>query len=209
MRARIARCGLAVLVAMLLGCHTPEGTVALGVGVAAGLGGYAPSHEIEQIYYLGVFDPREQVPPAVYRVRVRGQASLISNVKFASGWVRAELVDSLGTKLSFGTETDLLEAANSESLLAQIHTQRKLVLFGPEGFRPAPKNHRLVLVMGTSPASFFEAVDQALGSVATARAEQSRAKLDRELLQALQALRADEARLASVRDDIQTIKGSD
>ena len=37
----------------------------------------------------------EQVPPSVYRVRVKGQASFLSATKFASGWVPADLVDSL------------------------------------------------------------------------------------------------------------------
>ena len=40
---------------------------------------------------------------------------------------------------------------------------RRLMMFGPEGFREAPRNHRLVVVMGSSPEKFFSAVDEALG----------------------------------------------
>jgi hypothetical protein len=39
-------------------------------------------------------------------------------------------------------------------------------MFGPEGFREAPRDHRLVVVMGSDPSVFFSAVDEALGSVA-------------------------------------------
>jgi hypothetical protein len=42
------------------------------------------------------------------------------------------------------------------------------MLFGPEGFREAPANHRLVIVMGSDPSAFFQGVDQALGIVAQA-----------------------------------------
>jgi hypothetical protein len=40
-------------------------------------------------------------------------------------------------------------------------------MFGPEGFREAPRDHRLVIVMGSSPQKFFSAVDSALGLVAS------------------------------------------
>ena len=71
----------------LTGCNnlTPGAEVAL----ATSFGGRAPTNEVQQIYYLGVFDPREQVPPTIYRVRVLGQAAAISRTRFASGWVPA------------------------------------------------------------------------------------------------------------------------
>ena len=46
-----------------------------------------------------------------------------------------------------------------------LPTGRKLVLFGPEGFRPVPKNHRLVIVMGSNPEEFFKAIDESLGMI--------------------------------------------
>ena len=99
---------LAVLTAALCviqaGCATLEQNVAAGVLGTTVLGARTPAQEIEQIYYLGVFDPQEQVPPTVYRVRVHGQASIISNMKFASGWVHANLIDSLGSHIEFDRE---------------------------------------------------------------------------------------------------------
>src|ERR1700722_5095094 len=80
--------GAALLLLIVAGCATPAGTVGLIGGVTAILGN-APADEIEETYYLGVFDPQEQLPPAVYRVTVHGQASSMSYVRFASGWVPA------------------------------------------------------------------------------------------------------------------------
>jgi hypothetical protein len=69
--------GLILLSALFVtGCNSLPLNFALGTGIATGLGAMTPGHEIEQIYYLGSFDPQEQVPPALYRVRVRGQALL-------------------------------------------------------------------------------------------------------------------------------------
>ncbi|MHC4481797.1 MAG: hypothetical protein ACYS1C_12635, partial [Planctomycetota bacterium] len=130
-------------------------------------GSRAPGHEIEQIYYLGAFDPQEQVPPAIYRIRVHGQASLISRTKFASGWVKSELIDSLNTNYSFDEEAGGtgMKLTQGQEGLANLQTGRRLVLFGPEGFREAPRNHRLVIVMGTSPEAYFKAIDKVLGAI--------------------------------------------
>src|SRR5262245_25846810 len=83
------------------GCSTTEQNIALGVVAATFVNSRSAGSEIEQIYYLGVFDPQDQLPPTVYRVRVHGQASTFSFTKFASGWVRADLIDSLGTSVAF------------------------------------------------------------------------------------------------------------
>ena len=56
---------------------------------AATLGSMTPNADLEQTYYLGSFDPQDQIPPAIYRIRVRGQSSLLSTVRFASSWVPA------------------------------------------------------------------------------------------------------------------------
>ena len=45
---------------------------------------------------------------------------------------------------------------------------RRLMQFGPEGFRSAPKDHRLVILMGASPETVEQAFASALGSVALA-----------------------------------------
>lgn len=194
--------GLGCLI--LSGCSTTEGNIALGVGAATVLGGNSPNCEIEQIYYLGVFDPQEQVPPTVYRVRVHGQASFISFTRFASGWVRADLIDSLGSGVEFnkGTGRISITKADSDSL-AKLQTGRRLVLFGPEGFREAPKDHRLVIVMGSSPEKFFQAVDESLGVISQAQAEQQSAALDRDLFEALVMVKNERERLDALSKEIE------
>lgn len=154
------------VVLLLSGCATPVQTVGLVAGVATATGSYSPDHEIEQIYYLGVFDPQEQIPSAIYRVRVHGQASFLSNTHFASGWAPAQLVDSLNTQISSNPDDqNKLTLTAGDKYLSDLKTGRRLVMFGPEGFREAPRDHRLVIVMGASPDKFFEAMDTALADI--------------------------------------------
>ena len=185
----------------LSACSTDE-IIGGTIGVTL-LGAQAPSHEIEQIYYFGVFDPQDQLPPQVYRVRVHGQASFISFVNFASGWVPADLIDSLGTQISFDKATggiDIKKPGQGET--ASLKTGRRLVLFGPEGFREAPANHRLVIVMGSSPEGFFKAIDSALGTVAGALEEQRATGLNRELFAALIQITNERERLNELDKDV-------
>lgn len=180
-----------VLCAVLSGlsaCSTQE-IIGATVGTTV-LGANSPTHEIEQIYYLGAFDPQEQLPPTVYRIRVHGQTSFISLAKFASGWVPAPFIDSLGSSVAFQEETTgvAIDAGASDKL-SRLTTGRRLMLFGPEGFREAPKDHRLVVVMGSNPEDFFNAIDTSLGVIAEVRAEQTDNRLDRQLFEALAALR--------------------
>lgn len=191
------------LTALGPGCST-EATVASVVGGTVGatiLGGYTPSHEIEQIYYLGVFDPQEQVPPTIYRVRVRGQASLISRVKFASGWVKAGLIDSLATVGSFEGETARFSAEEGEDLV-ELKTGRRLMLFGPEGFREAPRDHRLVIVMGTSPEVFFQAIDESLGAIAEVQREQLDSRFSKLLFEELLRIQNEQIQIAELQADL-------
>jgi hypothetical protein len=159
-RALLLACSL-----VLSGCASVTARNSAGAVASVVVGGHLPSSSIRQVYYLGVFDPREQLPPTIYRVRVQGQASALALAKFASGWVRAELVDSLSGQVPLpgdhpGGDTTQVEL--DKGALGG----RRLVMFGPEGFREAPRNHRLVIVMGANPEGFFSAVDQALGVVA-------------------------------------------
>lgn len=158
------------LCALLAGCST-AGWVVGGAAAATVVGARTPSHEIQQTYYLGVFDPMDQIPPSLFRVTVHGQAGFISSTRFASGWVPAQLVDSLSTQVSIdkNVQIDKGEAGN----LANLETGRRLVAFGPEGFREVPRNHRLVVVMGANPQAFFQAIDQVLGAL---EASQSQAR---------------------------------
>lgn len=164
---------LALLALAQSGCAGPEaaGAIAAGGIVATTLVlSRSPSHEIEQVYYLGVFDPLEQVPPSFYRITVHGQASAMSSTKFASGWVPAAVIDSLNTRIRFSDESDALEIMTAdEATSSSIKTGRGLILFGPEGFREAPRDHRLVIVMGSNPSAYFDAIDGVLGEIAAQR----------------------------------------
>ncbi len=174
------------------------------VAGAAVVAGRTPSHEVQQIYYLGVFDPRDQLPPTVYRVRVHGQASFISNTQFASGWVPANVIDALGVGVSF--DGGRVNIEKSEDDFTSFQTGRRLMMFGPEGFREAPEGHRLVIVMGSDPSVFFRAVDESLGVVALATQEQGSTYLNDGLFRTLVKTRAIEDRLkdfvAETRADI-------
>ena len=197
-----AACALGLVLA---GCSTPEQYYALGAGVVAVGAGMSPANEIEQIYYLGIFDPREQVPPAVYRIRVRGQSSAYNATKFASGWVRAELIDSLGARVELNQAGGVTSTAGANAWVPfSSEANRRLVLFGPEGFREAPKDHRLVIVMGASPDKFFNALDQSLGVVSEAVTGRQSAALAQSLARALILARNERERLDVLAEDIET-----
>lgn len=166
-RCRVLTC--VGLIAITSGCATTaENNLLAGASVIAL--GHSPTTNIEQTYYLGVFDPREQLPPTLYRIRVQGQASALSRTGFASGWVRADLVDSLSGRVDLDNKAQVRLGEDKDNRVQldadKSGLNRRLVMFGPEGFREAPKNHRLVVVMGSSPESFFNSVDRALGVVA-------------------------------------------
>lgn len=174
------------------------------IGAGVGIAGLTPSSNLEQVYYLGVFDPQEQLPPTIYRVRVRGQGSALNFTRYASGWVRAELIDSLSTVTKFKSKDpdSGVEVTSADSETKGLLAGRRLVLFGPEGFREAPKDHRLVVVMGSSPEKFFAAVDQALGNVAAATQGTSGQDLERGLFREILRLKSERERLDDLRADI-------
>lgn len=191
----------------LSACGSLEANVAAGVVGSTLYGGQSPTHEIEQIYYLGTFDPQEQLPPTIYRVRVHGQASAISGTKFASGWVPARVIDSLNTHVGFDVNDPASRAPTitegEARLMSELETGRRLVQFGPEGFRPAPADHRLVIVMGASPQAFFQAIDQSLGQLGQFRAQKADEALKSEVLEALLALKGHQDRLDDLDDDVE------
>ena len=195
------------------GCATPEqniGLSALGISLIAG---NSPSSEIEQIYYLGVFDERNQLPPEFYRIKVHGQASLTSQMKFGSGWVLASAVDTLGTseltldqadpkagaKLS---ETPKKAGAVCTESDSHFLEGRKLVLYGPEGFRKVPKCHRLALVMGADPSAFFEAIDTSLGVFNEVAHKERHQEIQIKLLKRQLQLQAELTRLEDLEDSL-------
>jgi len=194
----IVSCGLSISA-----CSNLEQNIALGAIGATILGAQAPSHEIEQIYYVGSFDPLGQYEPQMYRIRVHGQASFISQVNFASGWIRAELIDTLGTTLKFEESAGGVSVKNvQDTELMKIGGNRKLFQFGPEGTRKVPENHRLVIVMGSNPEGFFQAVDNALGSVAGEIASRQSAKLTRDIFEALVRVESESQRLSEIQKDV-------
>ena len=183
------------------GCGSATG-LALGVGggVAATtiVGARTPTDEIEQTYYLGVYDPQGQLPPSIYRVRLRGQSSFLNSTRFASGWVHSSLVDSLGSKIEFDKNGNLKIKKTKMDGLGQAATDRRLVMFGPEGFREAPADHRLVVVMGADPSAFFEAVDQTLGTIAQVTQGVKSSKLRDELFEELIHLKSEGQKLSDL-----------
>lgn len=181
-------------------------TVAAGIGIGSLIGGFTPNGELEQVYYLGVFDPQDQIPPMMYRVRIRGQASILSTTKFASGWVKAEFIDSLSSRVAFDKDKDgkmtlgIKRADNDDT--SAIQGGRKLVMFGPEGFREAPKDHRLVIVMGASPQTFFSAIDQSLGLIADVTQGLGDPKLSQDILRAMNLVAEDQRRMTAIQRDV-------
>jgi hypothetical protein len=123
-------------------------------------------------------------------------------MRFASGWVPADVIDSLGTSIHFEKDGEL-KIEDSEEVNNAPPTGRKLVLFGPEGFRQAPKDHRLVIVMGCSPEKFFKAIDTSLGMVSEVEVQQHNAKLRQEMFEALLQLSNERRRLDELAGDIE------
>ena len=65
MRCILRLAALVMVAALASGCDPMTRMIVGGSVGATVTGARSPSHEIEQIYYLGVFDPREQVPEAI------------------------------------------------------------------------------------------------------------------------------------------------
>lgn len=199
------RAGLCVLVVILTIALTACSTTAQTVGLVAAIGTWnaarSPSNEIEQTYYLGVFDPQDQVPPTVYRVRVHGQASALSTARFASGWVPANVLDALGTGVEFEKDSSRIRIERTQEPIQTYATGRGLMQFGPEGFREAPRAHRLVIVMGASPEKFFQAIDQSLGLVAQVKQGRGGEQFDRLLFEALVKVRNERTQIEEMIGD--------
>ena len=191
---------LIVTIFALTACSTPA-QIAGGIVGTTVVGARAPGTEIEQIYYLGSFDPQGQLKPEMYRIRVHGQASAISGVNFGSGWAPAQLVDSLSTTYRFDQD-DSFASSNGTGLATPLAVGRAQMLFGPEGFREAPRDHRLVIVMGSSPEAFFQAIDETLGAVAAVQQKQRQTGVEKELFTALSTLIADRKSLERLNNQL-------
>lgn len=182
---------------MITACSSPGRTNNALLATGLALGTFVPNAEIEQIYYLGVIDPIEQVPEAIYRVRVRGQASAMSETKFASGWVPAWSIDALnGQSSGIDAGKNRWLQNKCESAATCVPTVgRGLVQFGPEGFREAPRDFRLVIVMGADPSKFFKAIDTTLATISSVTLDKDSAGVRKDMNAALKQLREDQAKL--------------
>ena len=205
-------CLILLLVLNTIGCNALPQNIALGAAITTAVGAIIPGHDIEQVYYLGSFDPQEQVSPALYRVRVRGQASIISWMRFGSGWVPAELIDSLGISVEINKADGKIVFTKADNeQLSKLKIGRRLMQFGPEGFRVVPKEHRLVIVMGSDPENFFAAMDEALGAVSQAKVDQGNNVLNRVLFEAMATVRAEkqlvEAQLEAAKEQFPVSEG--
>jgi hypothetical protein len=170
----------------------------IGAGATV-TGSLSPSSDIEQTYYLGSFDPRSQLPPAIYRIRVRGQSSFLNQTRFASSWVPAEVVDSLTGSLSIDNRNGKVSAERDAATTSSLEgAGRGLVMFGPEGFREAPRGHRLVVIMGADPELVEQAFSSALGSVAQVKFGRSGAALNSGLFATILKLDQEREQLTAV-----------
>jgi hypothetical protein len=106
--------------------------------------------------------------------------------------------------MSMQGNSDVSITGPDQQHTSQLQTGRRLVLFGPEGFREAPRDHRLVILMGTSPEEFFKAIDTALGEISQVQLEKDNAGIQRELMQALIDLRADQRTFTEI--ELETLK---
>jgi hypothetical protein len=196
-----------VVLAPVTGCGVAEQNIGLAVGIGTVLTGQSPGQEIEQVYYLGVFDPQDQVPPTIYRLTVRGQASMISGMKFGSGWVHHSVIDALNTHVGFADTSNRPEitgaGANEPGAgLPAMQTGRRLMMFGPEGFREAPRDHRLVIVMGSSPEKFFNAIDTSLGMIAQVRRDHIDPAVTRQIVAERERLRGEQRQLGELAREV-------
>lgn len=172
-----------------------------GAALLTGSLAITPSADVEQTYYLGSFDPQGQLPPAVYRIRVRGQSSILNTTRFASSWVPAAVVDSLSRTIAVDAKDGAVTfggSAAADSTSALTSSGRGLVMFGPEGFREAPRGHRLVVIMGANPEVVEQAFSSALGAVAQVKFGESGNELDQTLFARLVLLSSEKERLRAI-----------
>ena len=110
---------------------------------------------IHTTHYLGVFDPQQQVPEELYKVTIDGNASAVSDVKYASGWVPAAQADLLVTQLQ-RDDQDNITITGDASKTVSVALRRRFFEIGPSGVSTQPEDGRFVIVMGANPDYFFK-----------------------------------------------------
>lgn len=204
--AHVVRGSFASCATILAAGCTPTEYAITGAVAGTVVGSQAPAHEIQQVYYLGVFDPLEQVPPSVYRITVRGQASFLSTTRFASGWVPASFADSLTSTASFNQDGAPSTETTTGGTLETLKLGRRMITFGPEGFLEAPANHRLVIVMGSDPSVFFGAIAEAVQKSLKIEQAGDLADVQRELMTEFIRVQSQRDRLQDLREDLAEVR---
>jgi len=211
MRRTPGRCfgfvsGFALILVGAGGCSAPAIVAGSVFGtIATSSASQSPSDQMKQTYYLGVFDPLNQIEPVLYRVRIRGQASILSTTRFASGWVPADVVDTL-KPAELGDDFEVLRFVSADPTFDSTEG-RRLRIVGPEGVRQIPRDHRLVIVSGSDSSAFFEAAESAFSQVVLAADAGKRAyRLESAAARDAQ-LRADQKRLNTLLKKLSTMGG--
>ncbi len=102
------------------------------------------------------------------------------------------MIDSLGSSVEISKKDGKIVMTRAEGdQLSRLTIGRRLMQFGPEGFREVPKDHRLVILMGSDPEDFFKAMDEALGAVSQAKIDQDSRALNKLLFEAITKARAE------------------
>jgi hypothetical protein len=126
-----------------------------------------------ETFYLGRFDPINQLPQELYRFKVTGNSSWFHETHFASGWLPAKAVDPLEATVGIDKnnpyardvhplgENSSKGQSESKNYLEAYRTMR---LFGPEAFLEVPKDLRFVVVMSANPNKFFQAAGLLAGN---------------------------------------------
>jgi hypothetical protein len=131
----------------------------------------ACSSTASEAFYVGRFDPLTQLPQELYRFRVNGEGSWYHDMKFASGWLPASVVDPLGSTISIGKDGVSTKSANTGNgaqaaadTKGYVEAYRTMRLFGPEAFLEVPKDLRFCVVMSADPNKFFQAARMLAGA---------------------------------------------
>jgi len=107
------------------------------------------------------------------------------------------MADSLTSRIEYD-EKGTLGVSKSSNAPVSLQTGRRLILFGPEGFREAPRDYRLVIIMGTDPSKYFQSVSDVMSKVAAGGRTTENSALVTSILLALTKAESD-------KDDLQRI----
>jgi len=111
--------------------------------------------KVRTTHYLASFDPEDQVPPELYKIQIRGDASAFSNVKYGSGWVPASQADLLEVDVR-QNDQGRVEITGNSAKGVSVTARRRFFEIGPAGVSTQPQDGRFVVVMSANPDYFFQ-----------------------------------------------------